>query len=139
MYNPPEAKPPMSAQPATRPLSPHLQVYRPQWTSVLSILHRAAGVVMTGAMLFLAWWLWAAAGDADGYATARGFFASAAGRLLLFVWTLCTFYHLCNGIRHLLWDAGFGLDLPTARASGVIVAAATLALTTIAMVLWWLQ
>ena len=115
-----------------RPLSPHLQVYRPQLTSVLSILHRGTGVIMTIGALLLAWWLWAVAGGPDGYRLAHGFFTSWAGKLLLFVWTLCTFYHLCNGIRHLAWDMGHGFELPTAYLSGKIVVAASLGLTLLA-------
>ena len=115
-----------------RPLSPHLQVYRPQWTSVLSILHRGTGIIMAIGALLLAWWLWAVAAGPDGYRIAHGFFASWPGKLLLFAWTLCTFYHLCNGIRHLVWDAGHGFELSTAYLSGKIVVAASLGLTLLA-------
>lgn len=117
-----------------RPLSPHLQVYKPQWTSVLSILHRASGVIIALSALLLVGWLGALAGGAPGYQIAHGFFTSWFGQLLLFLWTLCTFYHLCNGIRHLIWDAGVGLELSTAYLSGKIVLGATLGLTILA---WW--
>ena len=115
-----------------RPLSPHLQIYRPQLTSVLSILHRGAGIIMAIGALLLAWWLWAVADGPDGYRIARGFFAAWPGKALLFAWTLCTFYHLCNGIRHLLWDAGHGFELSTAYLSGKIVVATALGLTLLA-------
>ncbi len=112
-----------------RPLSPHLQVYRPQWTSVLSILHRGAGVVMAIGALLLTWWLWAVGGGDSGYQFAYGFFTSVFGKVLLFIWTLCSFYHLCNGIRHLLWDSGLGFELPVAYLSGKIAVAVALAMT----------
>ncbi len=115
--------------PVQRPLSPHLQIYRPQLTSVLSILHRLAGVVMTVGALLLAWWLWSVASGPASYAVARGFFAAWYGMALMMVWTLATFYHLCNGIRHLAWDAGFGLELPAVYLSGKVVLAAAFALT----------
>lgn len=119
----------------TRPLSPHLQVYRPQLTSVLSILHRASGIIFVMSAWVFAWWLWAlASGEAD-YQIAHWFFASWAGKLLLFVWTLCAFYHLCNGIRHLIWDVGYGFELSVAYLSGKIMLGATLGLT---LLVWWL-
>ena len=99
---------------------------------MLSILHRGAGVLMAIGALLLVWWLWAVASGPDTYRIAHGFFASLPGKLLLLVWTLCTFYHLCNGIRHLLWDIGYGFDLPTALLSGKIVVAAALGLTLLA-------
>ncbi len=102
---------------------------------MLSILHRGAGIFISIGALLLAWWLCAAAGGADGYQTARGFFTAWPGKLLLFLWTLCTFYHLCNGIRHLVWDAGYGFELPAARLSGMIVVAASLSLTLLAWLL----
>lgn len=117
----------MSAQ--NRPLSPHLQVYRPQMTSVLSITHRATGVVLALGTLLLVWWLVAAAGGPDPYATVQAFLGSILGRLMLFGWTLALFYHLCNGIRHLFWDAGYGFELKAAYGSGWLVLAASLVLT----------
>jgi len=115
-----------------RPLSPHLQVYRPQWTSVLSILHRFAGVIIAIGALLLAWWLAALAIGGGAYEIARMFFASLPGKILLFIWTLCTFYHWCNGIRHLFWDIGWGFELPSAYRSGMGVVFATFALTALA-------
>lgn len=112
-----------------RPLSPHLQVYRPQLTSVLSITHRLTGVALSLGMLLFVYWLVAAATGAEAYETARGVIGSWIGRLLLFGWSLALFYHLCNGIRHLFWDAGLGLELPAAYRSGWTVVVATLGLT----------
>ena len=119
---------------ASRPLSPHLQIYRWQLTSVLSILHRASGVFLSLGAVGLVWWLFAAVlGDAY-FAPVQAFLASILGQLLLFGWTAALFYHLSNGVRHLLWDAGFGFDLKTTYATGWTVLAATVVLTGLA---WW--
>lgn len=120
--------------PAERPLSPHLQIYKPQLTSMLSIAHRATGVALALGTLFLVWWLIAAASGADAFATVQGFFGSWLGLLLLFGWSLSFFYHLCNGVRHLMWDTGHGLDLNSAYLSGWIVLIASGALTAIAWI-----
>ncbi len=120
--------------PADRPLSPHLQVYRPQLTSVLSILHRATGVVLTLGTPFLVWWLVAAASSDKAFATASWFFGSWLGLLLLFGWSYSFFFHLCNGIRHLAWDTGYGYELRTTYATGWTVVAASGALTIAAFV-----
>ena len=117
-----------------RPLSPHLQVYRPQLTSMLSITHRLTGVALAIGTFLLVWWLVAAATGPEAYATAQAAISSVIGRLLLFGWTLALFYHLCNGIRHLFWDAGYGYELKSAYASGWAVMAASVALTLLALV-----
>ena len=118
-----------------RPLSPHLQIYRPQITSVLSIAHRFAGVVLCVGTLHLVWWLVAAAAGPEAYGTVQSFNGSAIGRLVLLGWTFSLFYHLCNGIRHLGWDLGLGFDLKTAGATGWLVVAASIVLTLLAWVL----
>ena len=120
---------PMSSQ--NRPLSPHLQVYRPQFTSVISIFHRITGVGLWAGTLLLVYWLIAAAAGAEAYETARDLIGSFLGRLLLFGWTVALFYHLCNGIRHLFWDIGWGLELRTSFYSGMAVLAGTVILTLI--------
>lgn len=120
---------------SNRPLSPHLQIYRPQLTSVLSLLHRATGLILALGAVLVAWWFWSIMLGGDSYETAYGFFTSWFGWILLFLWTLCTFYHLCNGIRHLLWDAGLGLELDQAYLSGKIVIGATVVLTILALLL----
>ena len=84
---------------------------------------------MSIAALLLTWWLWAASDSPSTYQIALGFFTSWVGQGLLFAWTLSTFYHLCNGIRHLFWDVGVGLELPAAHMSGRIVVVAAFALT----------
>jgi len=114
-----------------RPLSPHLQVYRPQWSSVLSILHRITGLLISaGTVLMVAWLVGLAQGE-QAFAAVRAFLGHPLMLLLLVGWTLALFYHLLNGIRHLLWDTGMLLELGPARASGWIVVAAALLLTLI--------
>ena len=115
-----------------RPLSPHIQIYRPQITSVLSILHRATGIFLCFGAVVFAWWVIALALGPEAYAAVRGALGSWLGRLLLFAWTFSFFYHLCNGVRHLFWDAGVGFELRTVHASGLAVVAASIALTIIA-------
>ena len=119
---------------ADRPLSPHLQIYRWQLTSVLSILHRAAGVVLSAGTILLVWWLVAAASGPEAYEGVQDFLGSWLGLLLLFGWTASLFYHLCNGIRHLVWDTGHALDLASTYRGGWAVLAATAALTLAAWV-----
>ena len=115
-----------------RPLSPHLQVYRWQWTMAYSILHRATGVGLGAGTLYLVWWLLALAGGAESFATVADFSGSWLGRLLLFGWTWAMFYHLGNGIRHLFWDTGRGFerDQVEKSAKAVLIAAAVLTVLT---------
>ena len=120
-------------QQAGRPLSPHLQIYKPQLTSVLSISHRATGLALSAGTLVLVWWLLAAAAGPEAYASAQSFLGSWFGILLLIGWTFSLFFHLCNGIRHLVWDAGYGFDLPTTYATGWAVVAASAGLTFVAI------
>jgi succinate dehydrogenase / fumarate reductase cytochrome b subunit len=117
-----------------RPLSPHLQVYRPQLTSVLSILHRGTGIALTVGTLMLVCWLIAAATGPTAFNDVQSFLGSIIGRLLLFGWTFALFYHLCNGIRHLVWDTGRGFELKTAYASGWLVVISAAVLTVICWV-----
>jgi succinate dehydrogenase / fumarate reductase cytochrome b subunit len=117
-----------------RPLSPHLQIYRWQITMVLSILHRATGIALAAGALLLAWWLIALAAGPEPYAAVQEFNGSWFGRLLLFGWTWSLFYHLCNGIRHLFWDAGRGFEIPTFTASGWTVVVVSAALTILAWI-----
>jgi succinate dehydrogenase / fumarate reductase cytochrome b subunit len=115
-----------------RPLSPHLQVYRPQLTSILSVTHRGTGIALAIGALYLVWWLIAIAVGPEAYTTVSDFSGSIIGRLLLLGWTFALFYHLANGIRHLIWDAGLGLDLKSTYMSGWLVVATSVALTVIA-------
>jgi succinate dehydrogenase / fumarate reductase cytochrome b subunit len=128
----------MSSKPAAapgslrpRPLSPHLQIYRRQLTSVLSILHRATGIALAAGTVPLVWWLVAAASGPAAFDRVSAAAGSLPGRILLFGWTLSLFYHFANGIRHLMWDTGHGLELPAVYRSGwavlVFTGVATLA------------
>lgn len=117
-----------------RPLSPHLQVYKPQLTSVLSIAHRATGVVLAVGLVGLVYWLMALAAGPDAYAVARDAFGSWFGKLILFGFTFALVYHFCNGIRHLCWDIGLGFEIETAYTSGWLVVGVSVALT----VLTWI-
>lgn len=112
-----------------RPLSPHLQIYRPQLTSVLSILHRLTGLALVAGTGLLVYWLWSAAAGEAAYACAQLLIGSWLGRLVLFGWSFSLFYHFSNGLRHLLWDTGRGLSLPVARAAGWAVVVLSVALT----------
>lgn len=117
-----------------RPLSPHLQVYRPQMTSVLSILHRVTGVGLTAGTLLLTWWLVAAAYGPDQFSTVQMFIGSWIGQFILWAFTFAVFYHLGNGVRHLAWDFGYGFDLSQVRASGLAMLAFACGATLIALV-----
>ena len=112
-----------------RPLSPHLQIYKPQLTSLLSIAHRGTGIALTLGTLLLVYWLVSLAGGPESYANAQAVLGSLIGRVVLFGWTFALFYHLCNGLRHLFWDAGLGFELDSAYRSGAIVVVVSIALT----------
>jgi succinate dehydrogenase / fumarate reductase, cytochrome b subunit len=120
--------------PAQRPLSPHLQIYKWQLTSLMSIGHRLTGIALTIGTIFLVWWLLAAASGDASFDAARWFFGSWLGLLMLLGWCFCFFYHLCNGLRHLAWDFGYGFEIPNAYASGYAVVAASVVLTLIAFI-----
>ncbi|HVZ00673.1 MAG TPA: succinate dehydrogenase, cytochrome b556 subunit [Dongiaceae bacterium] len=122
-----------------RPLSPHLQIYRRQLTSVLSILHRLTGIGLAVGLLYLVCWLVAAARGAEAFDNLQGFNGSIIGRLLLFGWTIAFFYHLLNGIRHLAWDAGWGFELPTVYRTGWAVIIGTAVLTLLAWIVGYYQ
>jgi succinate dehydrogenase / fumarate reductase, cytochrome b subunit len=104
--------------PVQRPLSPHLHIYRPQITTVLSIMHRITGMLLClGAVLLVAWIATTAAGP-EWHACYFDFIDSILGRLVLLGLVFSLLFHLCNGIRHLVWDMGYGFDLGTTTASG---------------------
>jgi len=112
-----------------RPVSPHLGIYRWQLTMVLSILHRATGIALAaGTVLVIALLLALAAGPQQ-FDTVRAFCGSTIGMLMLFGWTWSLCFHLCNGIRHLAWDAGWGFQIPRAYATGYTVVAVSALLT----------
>ena len=114
-----------------RPLSPHIQIYRWQITMVLSIAHRFTGIALGVGALVLVYWLSAASYGPDSFSTAQSLVASPLGILLLLGWTFALYFHLCNGIRHLAWDTGWGFELARMRATGWSVIVASVALTAV--------
>ncbi|MBU6297836.1 MAG: succinate dehydrogenase, cytochrome b556 subunit [Alphaproteobacteria bacterium] len=122
----------------SRPLSPHLGIYRWPITMATSIVHRMTGVALAGSTLLVAWWLIAAASGPEAYDFFGSIAASLLGQLVLFgfVWSLA--YHLVNGIRHLAWDFGYGFAPSTANKTGVLVFALSLLLAVGAFALVYL-
>jgi len=116
-----------------RPVSP-FWIYRWQITMTMSILHRATGVALAVGSLALVWWLVAASMGPEAYGDAQWFFSTWFGQLLLIGWTFSFFYHLCNGIRHLGWDAGWGFAIKSMYVTGYTVWVVALAMT--AITLW---
>ena len=114
---------------SARPVSPHLQIYKPQLTSVLSIVHRMTGVVAFLGSLFVMLWLVSLAWDAALYSFLQRIVLSMPVQILLFFWSLSLVYHLLNGIRHLMWDAGKGFELPEIYRSGRLVLVMSLLIT----------
>lgn len=121
-----------------RPLSPNIQNYRPQLTSVLSIVNRITGVVLSLCAVVLVIWLIAAATGPQAYAAVQGAIASWPGQVMLFASTFAFFMHLCGGIRHLVWDTVHGFELRSIYASGWLVVAAAVLLAAAAWIagLW---
>ncbi len=100
----------------------------------MSILHRITGVGLAVGTLLLVWWLIAVATGPTAFDTVQSFIGSIVGRILLLAWTFALYYHLCNGIRHLVWDSGRGFEISTANASGWLVVVASVVLTVISWV-----
>lgn len=116
-----------------RPLSPFMigPYYRPQLTSMLSITHRATGVGLSFGTLLLAGWLIALASGPEAFGAYSAHVTAWYGQVLLFAWSWALLYHLCNGIRHLFWDVGKGLEIETAYKSGYAVVAISAILTVV--------
>ncbi len=125
-------------KPVERPLSPHLQIYRPMLTMMMSFFHRLTGAALYFGTLLLAWWLIAAAmTGSKAFETAQGFFGSWFGRLILFGYTWALMHHMLGGLRHLYWDTGRGFE-PNERewlARGTLIGGALLTLLIWALVL----
>ncbi|MGB1580927.1 MAG: succinate dehydrogenase, cytochrome b556 subunit [Nevskiales bacterium] len=119
----------MSASSDNRPLSPHLQIYRLPLTAKLSILHRATGVFLSMGTALLAIWLVALATGGEAYACVDAVMKSWFGMLCLVGWSYALLYHLCTGIRHLIWDVGIGLENDSLKTSGPLVIVASVILT----------
>jgi succinate dehydrogenase / fumarate reductase, cytochrome b subunit len=105
----------------SRPLSPHLQIYRPQMTSVLSIFHRMAGAFLSIGLLLVVCILVAAATGPEPYARVMQFINKPIGQIILFGWTAALYFHLFNGIRHLIWDTGRLFKIEHATLAGFVV------------------
>ena len=119
-----------------RPLSPHLQIYRPQLTSIMSISHRATGAALTAGTLLLCLWLVALAAGGVWYSMASTVIGHPIGRFILFGYSVALVYHALNGVRHLTWDRGIGLTIPAVYRSGQIVLLLTIVITTLIWAVW---
>lgn len=119
--------------PAKRPVSPHLQIYGWYLTMAMSIGHRVTGAALAAGLVLFTWWLAALATGPESFAFVQGLAASLIGLLVLIGFSAALFYHLCNGIRHLVWDFGYGYDKDVARLSGFVTLAAAAVLT---VLLW---
>jgi len=122
-------------KPSSRPLSPHLQVYKMPLSAILSILHRLTGLALSFAAVVLVYWLFSLAYLSDTAIAFQAFFSSTIGKVVLVGFTFAFVYHFCNGIRHLFWDIGKGLELDSVNRSGVIVVILSVILTALIWVL----
>lgn len=118
----------------SRPLSPHLQVYKLPLTAMMSVLHRGTGVVISIGTLLLVWVLARAAGGESAYAGTQSLLGSWFGTLVLIGFTFSLYAHFCNGLRHLIWDMGYGFDVDKANRGAMVSLGAAIALT----VLTWI-
>jgi succinate dehydrogenase / fumarate reductase, cytochrome b subunit len=121
------------SRPVNRPLSPHLQVYRPMLTMMMSIMHRITGVALYFGVILFVWWLTAAAYSDSYFALVQGFFASWFGRLVMFGFTWALIHHAIGGLRHFIWDMGRGFDLAKVEWMARANLAGSIALT---VLLW---
>lgn len=117
-----------------RPLSPHLSIYRPQLTSMTSILTRITGNAMLISALLIVWWFLAASSSPEYYAIANGFLTSWFGDIVMTLSVLGLWYHTLAGVRHLIWDMGIGLDIPTAEKMGWAALIGSVVLTIITII-----
>ena len=122
-----------SVTPSARPLSPHLSIYKPIPTMVMSIAHRMTGAALYFGTILLAWWLIAAASGEAYFEWVNGFFGSFIGRLILFGYTWALVHHMLGGIRHLVWDTGRGLEKETTTKIAYATIAGSIVIT---VVLW---
>ena len=113
----------------SRPLSPHLQIYRPQISATMSIFHRMTGIALAAALPVFVAWLVVLADSKPSYVRFMELFHNPVGQVLLMGWTWAFFYHLCCGIRHLIWDAGLFLSIKGLYATGYIAFGTSLLLT----------
>ncbi len=123
--------------PKTPPLSPHLQIYRPQWTSVLSILHRMTGVALSIGLVMVTWFCAALAASPESFATFTAFTGSWIGTMMVFGWSFALCFHACSGVRHFLFDMGYLFDIQNTERAGKIVLGAAVVLTILIWVCVW--
>ena len=117
-----------------RPLSPHLQIYRLPLPALMSISHRLSGVVLSTGTIFVAVWLMMLAAGETSFALAQSVVGQPLSQLVLFGYSVALFYHACNGVRHLFWDAVIGVNIPAIYASGRV----TIVLAVVLTGLFWL-
>ncbi len=117
-----------------RPLSPHLSIYKPMLTMMMSIVHRITGAALYFGMALFAWWLFSASHSSGYFALVHGFIGSWIGRLVLFGFTWALVHHALGGLRHLLWDTGRGFDLKLIE----VMAKATLVGSVLLTILIWI-
>jgi len=123
---------------SSRPLSPHLQIYRPMLTMTMSILHRVTGAILYVGTILLAWWLISAATSEAYFAYVSAFFSSFIGRLILFGYSWALIHHMLGGLRHLVWDTGRGFELPTVELMARATIIGSIALTLLIWVLGYM-
>lgn len=120
---------------SNRPLSPHIQVYKMPLSAKLSILHRLTGLALSFGAVVLVYWLFSLAYMSNVAITLHMFFDSNFGKVILIAWTFAFFYHFCNGIRHLFWDAGKGFEIDAVNRSGIIAIIVAIGLTAVVWIL----
>jgi succinate dehydrogenase / fumarate reductase cytochrome b subunit len=118
-----------------RPLSPHLEIYHFPLLGLLSIAHRVTGVALAAGLLLVVYWLASAAYGPAAYAEATSLLGSPIGYLVLFGFTVCLYFHLANGVRHLLWDIGWGFELPKAFRSARVTLIVAAVLTVVSWII----
>jgi succinate dehydrogenase / fumarate reductase cytochrome b subunit len=122
-----------------RPLSPHLQIYRWPWPMAMSIAHRITGAGLYFGTLLMAWWLIAAGAGPNPYGRAAAFFNSAIGRLILFGYTCALIHHMLGGIRHLIWDTGYGFSPNERERLSVMTLVGSVVLTVLLWIIGYLM
>lgn len=121
-----------------RPISPHLQIYKPMLTMMMSIVHRITGAALYFGVLLLAWWLIAAAAGPNAYANFEWFIGSFIGRLVLFGYTWALLHHMLGGIRHLIWDTGHGFEPSEREFLALATVVGSVALTILVWIVGYL-
>ena len=119
-----------------QPISPHLSIYKPQITSILSIIHRFTGIFLSIATLYFSLWIIALAFNFNVFSILHMLLQTIVGRAFLFFTTWSFFYHLLNGIRHLIWDIGYGFSIKSINLTGWIVVILSFVLN---LLIWFIK